>query len=43
MVPEGGEHGMKKAVSKETLVKEAIYWNALKHLATLNPGAVCHK
>ncbi len=34
---------MKKAVSKEALVKEAAYWNALKQLAKLNPGTVCHK
>ncbi len=34
---------MKKAVSKEILGKEAAYWNALKRLAKLNPGTVCHK
>ncbi len=34
---------MKKTVSKETLVKEAAYWNSMKDLATKNPGAVCHK
>ncbi len=34
---------MKKALSQETLLKEASYWNALKQLAKLNPGKVCRK
>jgi len=34
---------MKKTVSREALVKEAAYWNAMKELAKRNPGAVCHK
>jgi hypothetical protein len=34
---------MKKTVSKEALVKEAAYWNAMKDLAKQNPGTVCHK
>ena len=34
---------MKKTVSRETLVKEAAYWAAMKDLAKQNPGAVCHK
>jgi hypothetical protein len=39
----GGKGRMKKTVSKEALVKEAAYWNAMKQLAKLNPGTVCHK
>ncbi len=34
---------MKKPVSKKALEKEAAYWNAMKLLAKLNPGTVCHK
>ena len=34
---------MKKSVSREVLVKEAAYWNAMKQAAKLNPGTVCHK
>lgn len=34
---------MKKTVSKEALLKEAAYWNAMKQAAKLNPGGVCHK
>ncbi len=34
---------MKKTVSKKALTKEAAYWNAMKQMAKLNPGTVCHK
>jgi len=34
---------VKKAVSKEALVKEAAFWTALKLAAKENPGKVCHK
>ncbi len=34
---------MKKAVSKEALVKESAYWNAMKQSAKQNPGTVCRK
>ena len=34
---------MKKTLSKKALEKEAAYWNAMKQLAKLNPGTVCHK
>lgn len=34
---------MKKAVSTKALQKEASYWNAMKKMATLNPGTVCRK
>lgn len=34
---------MKKTVSREALVKEAAYWTAMKDLAKMNPGTVCHK
>jgi hypothetical protein len=34
---------MKKPLSREALVKEAAYWNAMKQQAKLNPGKVCHK
>ncbi len=34
---------MKKPLSAKTLEKEATYWNAMKQLAKLNPGTVCHK
>ncbi len=34
---------MKKTVSKKALVKEAAYWTAMKQMAKLNPGTVCHK
>ncbi len=34
---------MKKRVSRDALIKEAAYWKAMKALAKLNPGTVCHK
>ncbi len=34
---------VKKALSKETLDKEAAWWNAMKELAKQNPGNICHK
>jgi hypothetical protein len=34
---------MKKPVSAKALEKEAAYWSALKELAKMNPGTVCHK
>jgi len=34
---------MKKPLSVKALEKEAAYWNAMKQLAKLNPGTVCHK
>ncbi len=34
---------MKKAMSKDTLAKEAAYWAAKKLLDKQNPGTVCHK
>jgi hypothetical protein len=34
---------MKKTVSRDALVKEAAYWNAMKQLAKQNPRMVCHK
>jgi hypothetical protein len=34
---------MKKTMSREVLVKEAAYWNALKQSALKNPGTVCRK
>lgn len=34
---------MKKSVSRDALVKEAAYWNAMKQAAKLNPGTVCRK
>ncbi len=37
------ENRMKKALSKETLEKEAALWNAVKELAKQNPGNVCRK
>ena len=39
----GGEGGMQKTMSTKALEKEAAYWNAIKKLAKLNPGMVCHK
>ena len=33
---------MKKTMSREALVKEAAYWNAMKQSAK-NPGTVCRK
>ena len=39
----GGEYGMKKALSRETLDKEAAWWKAMKELAKQNPGNVCRK
>ncbi len=34
---------MKKAVSAETLAREAAYWTLMKELAKKNPGTVCRK
>ncbi len=34
---------VKKALSKETLEKEAAWWNAVKELAKQNPGNICRK
>jgi hypothetical protein len=34
---------MKKPLSRKTIEKEAAYWNAMKQLAKLHPGTVCHK
>ncbi len=34
---------MKKPLSRKVIEKEAVYWNAMKQLAKLNPGTVCHK
>ncbi len=34
---------MKKAMSRDALVKEAAYWTAMKQLAKQNPGTVCRK
>jgi hypothetical protein len=34
---------MKKPLSREALVKEAAYWNAMKQMAKQNPGTVCRK
>ncbi len=34
---------MKKALSRETLAKEAAYWSTMKQLAKQNPGTVCRK
>lgn len=34
---------MKKPLSRKAIEKEAAYWNAMKQLAKLNPGTVCHK
>lgn len=34
---------MKKAVSKQALMKEASFWNDLKKAVRENPGKVCHK
>jgi len=39
----GGENRMTKTVSRDALVKEAAYWNAMKQLAKQNPGMVCRK
>jgi len=39
----GGENRMKKTVSRDALVKEAAYWDAMKQPAMQNPGMVCHK
>ena len=39
----GGEEGVKKIMSKESLAKEAAYWNLMKQLAKQNPGTVCRK
>lgn len=39
----GGENRMQKPMSKKALAKEAAYWNALKQMAKMNPGMVCHK
>jgi hypothetical protein len=37
----GGEDGMKQALSKEALAKEAAFWGNVKQLL-MNPGKVCH-
>jgi hypothetical protein len=44
-IPHGKEvrDRMKKSVSEKALEKEAAYWNAMKQLAKLKPGTVCHK
>jgi len=39
----GGEERVKKIMSKESLAKEAAYWNLMKQLAKQNPGTVCRK
>jgi hypothetical protein len=39
----GGEERVKKIMSKESLDKEAAYWNLVKQLAKQNPGTVCRK
>jgi hypothetical protein len=39
----GGEERVKKIMSKESLDKEAAYWNLMKQLAKQNPGTVCRK
>jgi hypothetical protein len=34
---------MKKALDKETLRKEASFWEAVKKASRENPGKVCRK
>jgi hypothetical protein len=34
---------MKKAISKEALLKEAAFWDGLKMLMKETPGKTCHK
>ncbi len=34
---------MKKALSKEALVKEAAFWSDFRKAVKENPGKVCHK
>jgi len=38
----GGEDGMKQALSKEALAKEAAFWGYVKKAVAENPGKVCH-
>jgi hypothetical protein len=39
----GGEDGMKQALNKEALAKEAAFWGNVKKVVAENPGKVCHK
>jgi len=34
---------MKKAISKETLAKEATFWTEFRKAAAESSGKVCHK
>jgi len=34
---------MDKPITAKALEKEAAFWNAVKEMAKLNPGTVCHK
>ncbi len=43
MYSKGGDKKVKKIMSKESLAKEAAYWNLMKQLAKQNVGTVCRK
>ncbi|MBP1730883.1 MAG: hypothetical protein H6Q55_1312 [Deltaproteobacteria bacterium] len=34
---------MKKSVSKEALLREAAFWDAMKKVAEKGPATLCHK